>query len=341
MKPVVAITAGDFNGIGPEVSLKSAFHASIRRLCMPLLVGPPEVFDFYAHRLRLPVHIRPLDGRQEPVTKRRGSIELSCVASSSVALSSIRPGRVSRLAGEAAARAVETSVRLVQAGAADAIVTAPVSKRAMHLAGVDFPGQTEMVQHLSGTSRVVMMLVCSKLRVGLITIHVPVADVARRISGALLRERIRVIHEALRTDWGIRDPALAVLGLNPHAGESGDLGTEEKRLITPALRLLQRAGLRLAGPFPADAFFARYTPGSYDAVVAMYHDQGLIPLKMLAAGKGVNVSVGLPIVRTSPDHGTAFDIAGKGAADAASMVEAVRLAVLIAKNRRSVHGKKP
>lgn len=341
MKPVIAITVGDFNGIGPEVALKGAVHPSVRRLCTPLLIGPPSVFEYYARRSMLPVHIRPLDAHSGQKAERRGIVDLPCVESSSVDPSSIKPGRISRLAGAAAAVAIETAVRLLQIGAADAMVTAPVSKRAMHLAGVEFPGQTEMIQRFSGARRVVMMLASDSLRVGLMTIHVPVAEIARRISRELLLERIRIIDEALRRDWGIRTPKLAVLGLNPHAGESGDLGSEEKRLIIPVLRSLQRTGLHLDGPFPADAFFARYTPGSYDAVVAMYHDQGLIPLKILAAGKGVNISLGLPVVRTSPDHGTAFDIAGKGKADASSMVEAVRLAVLIANNRRSARGKKP
>ncbi len=341
MKPVVAITVGDFNGIGPEVALKGASHPAIRRLCTPLLIGPPTAFTFYAHRFNLPVRIRPLDGTTQRDRQSHERSDLLCVVSSSVTPSSIRPGQVSGLAGATAARAIETAVRLMEIGAADAMVTAPVSKRAMHLAGVGFPGQTEMVQALSGAPRVVMMLVCKALRVGLITIHVPLAKVARQISRQLLQERIRVIHEALGTDWRIRRPSIAVLGLNPHAGESGDLGAEEQRLITPVLQQLRRSGLHLAGPFPADAFFARYMPGSYDAVVAMYHDQGLIPLKMFAAGKGVNVSLGLPIVRTSPDHGTAFDIAGKGNADATSLIEAVKLAVQIALNRRHAHGIRP
>ncbi len=207
MKPVVAITAGDFNGIGPEVALKSALHPSVRRLCTPMLVGAPAVFEFYAQRYRLPLRIHPLDGSPHTGRETWKAFALSCVESSSVRPgSSIKPGRVSRLAGTASARAVETAVRLVQIGVAEAIVTAPVSKRAMHLAGVKFPGQTEMLQHLTGAPRVVMMLACSALRVGLITIHLPIAEVARRISGSLIRERVQVIHEALRTDWGIRHP---------------------------------------------------------------------------------------------------------------------------------------
>jgi 4-hydroxythreonine-4-phosphate dehydrogenase len=160
------------------------------------------------------------------------------------------------------------------------------------------------------------------------------SDVSRALTSSLVIERITVIHSALRQDWGIARPALAILGLNPHAGEGGDIGTEEQDVILPALERLRKKGIRLDGPFPADGFFARYRPGAYDGVVAMYHDQGLIPLKMSSAGRAVNVSVGLRIVRTSPDHGTAFDRAGRDLADPGSMVEAILLAVRIAHNRR-------
>jgi 4-hydroxythreonine-4-phosphate dehydrogenase len=341
MKYVVAITSGDFNGIGPEVALRGALHPAVRRVCEPVLVGPAAAFLYYARRLGIPAEVLELGSNAHGRSAKRPHTVLSCVESSVIERGSIAPGRVSVLAGRAAARAIETAVRLACMGAVDAVVTAPVSKRAMHMAGVRFPGQTEMVQKLSGAETVAMMLACSTLRVGLVTIHLPLKKVPAQITPALVEERIRVIHEALRRDWGVRHPRLAVLGLNPHAGEDGDLGTEERRVIIPVVRALQRRGLRLAGPFPADAFFARYAPGTYDAVVAMYHDQGLIPLKMLAHGKGVNVSLGLPVVRTSPDHGTAFDIAGTGEADASSMVEAIRLAVRLAKNRRSHSRKSP
>jgi 4-hydroxythreonine-4-phosphate dehydrogenase len=225
-------------------------------------------------------------------------------------------------------------VHLVQGGHADAVVTAPVSKQALHLAGIRVPGQTEMLQQLTRSKQVAMMLVSPTLRVGLVTIHVPLRAVSSTLTADLLLSRCMLVYDALRGDWRISRPRLAVLGLNPHAGEGGDIGTEEQRLILPAIAALRRKGIRAEGPFPADAFFARYAPGSYDAVIAMYHDQGLIPIKMSAGGRAVNVSVGLPIVRTSPDHGTAFDIAGRGIADPRSMVEAIRLAVLIARNRR-------
>jgi 4-hydroxythreonine-4-phosphate dehydrogenase len=329
MKPRIAITVGDFNGIGPEIVLRSISTKAVRACCVPVLVGPENVFRYYADLFHIPFAVSPLHTR--PAAAHASVL----VASSHVSAAGIAPGTLSRLAGQTAAAAITSAAAMAVSGEVDALVTAPVSKQAMHRAGVRFPGQTEMVQHLSRSPRVAMMLVMSGLRVGLVTIHIPIAAVARTITPALLASRISVIHAALRQDWGITQPHLAVLGLNPHAGEGGDIGTEERRTIVPVLRRLQRRGMHIAGPFPADAFFARYTPGVYDGVVAMYHDQGLIPLKMSAAGHAVNVSVGLRIVRTSPDHGTAFDIAGKGVADPASMVEAILLAAQISRHRSS------
>jgi 4-hydroxythreonine-4-phosphate dehydrogenase len=327
VKPRIAITVGDFNGIGPEVALKSIGSAAVRRICTPVLIGPANVFHYYAGLSGLRLSLEPLTGKRI----RNGVTPL--VESSDVPSSSIAPGKLSRNAGAAAGAAITRAVHLIRHGEMDAIVTAPVSKQALHLAGIHFPGQTEMVQHLSRSPHVAMMLVSSYLRVGLVTIHCPLSRVHRLLTPSLLEERIGVIHKALCSDWRIRSPRLAILGLNPHAGEGGDLGKEEQRLIIPALARLRRKGLCLDGPFPADGFFARYDPKAYDGVVAMYHDQGLIPLKMSSAGKAVNVSVGLKIVRTSPDHGTAFDRAGSNSADPESMIEAILLAVQIARNR--------
>jgi 4-hydroxythreonine-4-phosphate dehydrogenase len=204
----------------------------------------------------------------------------------------------------------------------------------MRQTGFAFPGHTEFLQHLTGAPEVAMMLVSRGMRVGLATIHEPLQSVACSITGDLVLAKAHLVLEALKRDWGIRNPRLALLGLNPHAGESGTLGNEEQSILIPAVRTLQTEGHICEGPFPADAFFARYQTGSWDAILAMYHDQGLIPLKMWARGKGVNVTVGLPIIRTSPDHGTAFDIAGKGIADASSMEEAILLAAELANNRR-------
>ncbi len=316
VKPSIAITVGDCNGIGPEIVLKSVHDPTVRRICSPVLVGPVDVFEFYARRLKLSLPSSPI------------------IESSILSRSHITPGLVSARAGKAAAQAIEAAVELAEAGVVHAIVTAPISKHALHRAGVRFPGHTEMLQHLTGAKNVAMMLVSQTLRVGLVTNHVPLKRVSSLLTRKLLRQKIEVVHRALRIDWQIERPRIAVLALNPHAGEAGDIGTEDKRITTPVVRSMAGARMDISGPFPPDAFFARYTPDSYDAVVAIYHDQGLIPLKMSAKGKAVNVSAGLPIVRTSPDHGTAFDIAGKGIADPGSMIEAIKLAVHIAANRQ-------
>ncbi|MBX2990293.1 MAG: 4-hydroxythreonine-4-phosphate dehydrogenase PdxA [Bacteroidetes bacterium] len=316
-KPVIAITVGDFNSIGPEVTLKSLRAPAVRKACRIVLIGPREVYSYYSGQSWF-----------DPPTG------FSLIETPSVSLTNISPGTLSKQAGATAAFAIEAAVRAVQSGIADAIVTAPVSKQALHLAGIDVPGQTEMVQHLSNSPKVAMMLVSQTMRVGLVTIHVPIKNVASMITKQLLRERIAIIHSALRTDWRIRKPKLAVLGLNPHASEGGDIGNEDVKIVAPVVKEFQKKGMNIEGPFPADAFFGTYKPGIYDGIVAMYHDQGLIPLKMSSFGKAVNISVGLNIVRTSPDHGTAFDIAGKGIANPGSMIEAIMLAAQVVQNRR-------
>lgn len=316
-KPSIAVTIGDCNGIGPEIVLRSVNHPSIKKICSPVLVGPVDAFEFYARRLKMPLPSCPI------------------IESSTLRQSQIRPGFVSAKAGRAAASAIRAAVDLAEAGIVKAIVTAPVSKHALYRGGLVFPGQTEMLQRLTGSKRVAMMLVSETLRVGLVTIHIPLKRVSSTLTRKLLRQKTEVIHQALLQDWGISKPRIAVLSLNPHAGEAGNIGTEDKRIVAPVIKSLASTRMNIKGPFPADAFFARYKPGDYDAVIAMYHDQGLVPLKMSGKGRAVNVSAGLPIVRTSPEHGTAFDIAGKGIANADSMIEAIRLAVTIAKNRQA------
>lgn len=326
--PTLAITIGDFNGVGPEVTLKSIGHPAVRRVCRVVLVGPAEAFGVYAAKLRIPLHLTPFDG----TTPSPPSYSL--LESSSHSTRHIVPGKLSRRAGEAAVAAIASAVKAARAGIVDGIVTAPVSKQALHLAGARFPGQTEMVQRLSGSSRVAMMLVSDTMRVGLATIHIPLCEVARTVTREHLRERIDIIYSALQRDWRIRRPKIAVLGLNPHASEGGDIGNEDPTIVSPVIKECRKKGMNIEGPFPADAFFGLYKQGMYDGIVAMYHDQGLIPLKMSSFGKAVNISAGLDIVRTSPDHGTAFDIAGKGIANPGSMIAAITLAALVVRNRR-------
>ena len=336
-KPIVALTVGDYNGIGPEVVIKSVLHPSVRKVCQPVLIGPAAVFEHYSKKLRAPLHLQKADSSAWNVgwlnSVRSGAVPI--IESSRVSKSAISPGRITKGAGGTSLAAIRAAVRLAKSGRVDAVVTAPISKEALRKAGSRFPGHTELLQRLTSAHDVAMMLVAPGMKVGLVTIHVPLKKVSGLFTRELLRRRIQVIHDALAVDWRIRSPRLAVLGLNPHAGENGSIGLEEEKCIAPVIRTFGSRGMRIEGPFPADGFFGQKRFVEFDAVIAMYHDQGLIPLKMQAFATGVNVTAGLPIVRTSPDHGTAFDIAGRGKADPSSMIAAIKLAVGIARNRRA------
>lgn len=309
------------------MALKAAFSPAIARICSPALIGPFGAFEYWRKRLSLGGRIHPAnrepDGASVPVLDypRQGRLR-------------IKPGAPSPESGFAALQALEAAVVLAQTGVLDAVVTAPLSKHGLHLTGVRFPGQTELLRHLTRSRHVGMMLVSDTLKVGLVTIHLPLRQVAGHVTRRNVESAASLLHASLRADFGVRHPRIAVLALNPHAGEEGDLGDEERRVIEPAVRSLRSRGLNLEGPFPADAFFGTGARGNYHAVLAMYHDQGLIPLKMGSFGGAVNFSAGLPIVRTSPDHGTAYDIAGSGRADPSSMRAAVRLACRIALRRK-------
>ncbi len=242
-------------------------------------------------------------------------------------------GKITETGGRFAMRAVEAATDLCLNGEADAMVTAPLSKEAIRRAGYTNPGHTEFIAARAECAEYAMMMIAGALRVGLVTGHLPLVDVPAAVTHGALLGKLRVIDRALRRDFGIEAPRIAVLGLNPHAGDGRALGREEERVIAPALEAARAEGLTAAGPFPADAFFGLHRHADYDAVLAMYHDQGLAPFKTLAFDEGVNYTAGLPIVRTSPDHGTAFDIAGTGAASAESMKSAVRLAIALACRR--------
>lgn len=329
--PVIALTVGDYNGVGPEVILKSIQDSLIRKSCIPLLVGPESVFEYYRKRL----HMR-LSFSSTSASALQNDIML-VTQPEGAGSPMIRPGKLSKGAGKAAAMALKRAVSLATSGIVDAIVTAPVSKKALHLAGFQFPGQTEFLQHLSASQHsATMMLVSDSMRVALVTTHYPLQRVPSMLTRTMIRDSAVTVHESLKRDFGIKEPRLAVLALNPHAGEQGDLGMEEIKIINPAIRDARRRKITIEGPFPADAFFGRYKTGMYDAVMAMFHDQGLIPLKMASFGTAVNYSAGLSVVRTSPDHGTAFDIAGTGKADPTSFQRAIMLAISIVRARGSV-----
>ncbi len=339
-KPVIAITMGDAAGIGPEVALKALADEKIRRLASFVLVGDAGIIRPSRRRTKSAPDFRVVKKFDREMSCRPGVYLLDL---GNLAGKKFRTGRVSKVCGRAAIEYIETAVRLARMGAVDAIVTAPISKEAAKLAGFKFPGHTEFLAHLSGTRDFAMMLAGvpgaamvpgGPLRVVLVTTHLALKDVGARLNKKEILRVIRLTRRSLRDWFGIRRPRLAVCALNPHAGEGSAFGDEEKRIIAPAVAAARREGNgKIEGPLAADALFYRAYRGDFDAVVVMYHDQGLIPLKMIAFDRGVNVTLGLPFVRTSPDHGTGFDIAGKGIARPESMKEAIRLAATLACRR--------
>ncbi|WP_420457291.1 4-hydroxythreonine-4-phosphate dehydrogenase PdxA [Rubrivirga sp.] len=329
-RPLLAVSLGDPNGIGPEVVLKAARHDDGADL---LAVGSAAVLRQQAQALGLG------PAREVSDVAEAAGEGLAVLDPDPGSRPALDAGQTTAEGGRRAMEAVALAVDLALDGRVDGIVTAPISKEAIALAGYTVPGHTEFLQQRTGASTVVMVLAADlpagPLRVALVTIHVPVSAVPALITVERIQRTCRTLADALACDLGIEAPRLAVLGLNPHAGDGGVIGREEIDVIRPALDGLRAEGRAVEGPFPADAFFGRGGWRNVDAVVAMLHDQGLAPFKALAQGAGVNVTLGLPIVRTSPDHGTAFDLAGQGVADASSMRAAVRLAADMARRRRS------
>ncbi|GJD54982.1 4-hydroxythreonine-4-phosphate dehydrogenase PdxA [Methylobacterium dankookense] len=325
-RPTIAITMGDPAGIGPEIIMKALAHPEVHALCKPLVIGD-------AGRLRqagrivgaeIPVDALEDAGAAEFTTAAVQCVDLACVPDG------LPFGQVSPVAGEAAYRFIETAVGTVQAGLAQGICTAPLSKEALHAAGHKFPGHTELLAHLTGTPEVSMMLVSPKLRVIHVTTHIGLIDAIAKIEPGLV-ERVIVRGHDVLVRAGIANPKIGVCAINPHAGENGLFGRgEEAEKIAPAIEACRARGWDVRGPLPADTLFFLAGRGDYDMVVAMYHDQGHGPIKVLGLEAGVNITVGLPVIRTSVDHGTAFDIAGTGVADERSLVEALRQAVDLA-----------
>jgi 4-hydroxythreonine-4-phosphate dehydrogenase len=319
--PPVALTCGDPSGIGPEIAVKAW-----RRLgdSLPFFwIGDPEHLpdraDFYV-----------ISTPDETVHAARRGLPVLQHAFPAPAI----PGRPDARNARAVVTSIERAVQLVQDGQASSLCTSPISKKEL-VDHADFahPGHTEFLAHLAGVDRVVMMLAAEELKVVPATIHIPLSEVPKALTAETLRETITILAAALKSDFGIPDPRLAIAGLNPHAGEGGLLGSEEIDWIAPLCDTLRSEGVRLEGPLPADTMFHARARAGYDAAVAMYHDQALIPIKTLAFDRGVNVTLGLPFVRTSPDHGTAYGIAGRGQADPTSLIEALKLADAMARAR--------
>ncbi len=328
--PAVAISAGDVRGIGPEVLLKALASEQFTGKLRPLVTGPVAALRMQAVELWPAGDYPPLVRQAlESALDITLDSELPAKIDTAKKLREALAGNQA-LAGRWAGRAVERAVELIAAGSALSLVTAPLDKHALNLGGYSFPGHTEMLSHLAGGVEVSMMLAGGALRVVPATTHVPLSRVPSLISVELISGQCRVIDSGLRSVFGITNPRIAVCGLNPHLGDSGVAGDEDQRIVAPAVQSARAQGIDVSGPFPADTVFVRAARGEFDAVLAMYHDQAMVAIKMHSFGGGVNITLGLPYVRTSPDHGTALDIAGRHLADQGSMSEAISLAVAAA-----------
>ena len=311
---------GDPAGIGPEVVLKAVAEEEIRRACIPVIIGDAQLLAHTARTLDLQSGYdivraeEPFPEHSEPVIYHLDNIT-----------GFIEPGIESGAAGKAAGGYIEAAVELCAAGSIDAVATAPINKRALFLGGYSFPGHTEFFAHLTGAEEYAMAFVAGNLRIVLLSTHVPLAEAIRLVERDRIVSRINLTNRELQR-WGIEKPRIAVAALNPHGAEGGLFGVEEASEIIPAIDACRRDDINVQGPFSADTVFLRASRGEFDGVIACYHDQAMIPVKCLSFGEAVNVTLGLPFIRTSVDHGTAFDIAGKGLAEHSSMVAAIKLA---------------
>jgi len=332
----IAITMGDPLGIGPEIIVKALSEKKVLSFCSPVVIGDSAPLEkairllkshLKVKKIESPGESRPARGVMEIIETGTLKKEIATGPSAPRNDKRKKPGPT-REGGIASYEYIKKAVGLAINGEVDAICTAPISKEALKMAGIDFPGHTEMLARLTGRKEFAMMLAGGPLKVILVTTHAALKDIPSLISGEKVFQKILIAKKAGRM-FGIKNPRIAVCGLNPHAGEGGAFGDEEASIIGPAVLKAEKNGVRVTGPHPADSLFRKAYLGQVDIVVAMYHDQALVPLKMIAFDTGVNITLGLPFIRTSPDHGTAYDIAWKGVADPRSMIEALKMAALL------------
>lgn len=328
-KVVLGITQGDTNGIGYEIIIKALSDARVLDLCMPIVYGSSKAFGTYKKLLQIeePVHTNIINGAEDAQNKRINII--NCVPDTLA----IDPGQPTADGAKAAVIALETAVADLKAGTIDALVTAPFNKQGVDSVGFKYPGHTEYLIEEFGAKDGLMLLYSDNFRIGLVTGHIPISKISEELSQDAIVSKLRVMNESLMKDFNIVKPRLAVLGLNPHGGDHGLLGTEEEQIILPAVKAANAENILAFGPYTPDGFFGSNMQYKFDAVLAMYHDQGLIPFKALAFDSGVNFTAGLPVIRTSPDHGTAFEIAGTGKANAMPMLSAIYSAIDFVRNR--------
>lgn len=329
-KVIVGITQGDTNGIGYEVIIKTLSDARILDMCTPVVYGSSKAFGFY--RKHIPetenINTNVVSSAKDAHPKRVNIV--NCIPENYP----IEPGQQTHEGSKAAIAALETAVKELKEGYIDVLVTAPFNKRAVSEETFKFPGHTEYLVNEFGASDGLMFLCADKMRVGVATNHLPLAKVPAAITEESILSKLRLMNESLLRDFNIVKPKLAVLGLNPHSGDRGLLGNEEINVIAPAIKKAEEEGILAFGPYPPDGFFSINMQYKFDAVLAMYHDQGLIPFKSLAFDSGVNFTAGLPVVRTSPDHGTAYDLAGENKANPQSMMSALYMAIDVYNNRK-------
>jgi 4-hydroxythreonine-4-phosphate dehydrogenase len=327
-KPRIGITLGDLNGVGPEVVIKALADNRLLNLITPVIYGSARAISFYKKQLNIEEF-----NYSQVRNKGQFTAKTINVVNSWEDTVEITPGKASKETGKAALIALKQACEELKEGLIDALVTAPIDKLSIHSEEFPFKGHTEFLTTYFGATESLMFMVSNTLRVGLVTEHIPVKDVAAAISKEKIEAKLRLMEQSLRKDFGIAKPKIAVLGLNPHAGDGGLIGQEDELIIKPVVNDQRNKGKLVYGPFPADGFFASGQYAKYDAVLAMYHDQGLIPFKSIAFDEGINFTAGLPIVRTSPDHGTGYTIAGKNQASESSLREAIYRAHDIFKHR--------
>ncbi len=324
----VAITQGDTNGVGYEVILKTFSDPAMFEICTPIVYGAPKVIAYHKKALNIDTNYSIINRAEEA---RDGRLNVLACFDEEV---KIELGQPSEEAGQAAFKALDRAMADYQAGLYDVLVTAPINKATIQNPNFHFPGHTEYIETKVGNgNKALMILMNENLRVALVTTHLPIKDISKSITKEAIVEKAVIFQKSLKRDFRISNPRIAVLSLNPHAGDNGLLGSEEKEVIVPAIEELEKQGVQAFGPYAADGFFGSNTYDYFDGVLAMYHDQGLAPFKTIALDSGVNYTAGLPIIRTSPDHGTAYDIAGQGKADENSFRQAIYIAIDVFRNR--------
>jgi 4-hydroxythreonine-4-phosphate dehydrogenase len=327
-KPRIGITLGDVNGIGPEVVIKALADSRLLNIITPVVYGSAKVISFYKKQFNIE-ELNYTQVRSKGQFAPRSINVINCWEDSL----EINPGKASKVTGKAAFVALKQAVEELKEGVTDALVTAPIDKQSIHSEEFPFAGHTEYLTQFFGAPDSLMFMVSDTLRIGLVTEHVPLKDVASLVTKERIESKLQIMEQSLRKDFSISKPRIAVLGLNPHAGDGGLIGQEDEQVIKPVITEQKNKGKLVYGPFPADGFFAAGSHTKYDGILAMYHDQGLIAFKSIAFEEGINFTAGLPFIRTSPDHGTAYGIAGKNQANENSLREAIYRAADIFKNR--------